>query len=146
VHHNPLYLGAWLTMEGGRMAWLWAPGWYRGLSLVWDATVVDTFAQGHYKDSARQVGFADTKAEAAKSQKYHDLQSNYHLQPVAIETTGVYGKSTAHFLSGLAKSLATPGSASGSTRVCPYLWSGEMLPAYWLVCEFDLTKLYVFFF
>jgi len=24
--------------------------WYRGLSLVWDATVVDTFAQGHYKD------------------------------------------------------------------------------------------------
>ena len=36
---------------------------------------------------------------------YHDLQSNYHLQPVAIETTGVYGKSTAPFLSGLAKRL-----------------------------------------
>jgi len=35
--------------------------------------------------------------------------------------------------------LATPGSASGSTSVCPWLWSGEMLPAYWPVCEFDLT-------
>jgi len=37
--------------------------WYRGLSLVlWDATVVDTFAQGHYyKGSARQAGFAATK-------------------------------------------------------------------------------------
>ena len=86
---------------------------------------------------------ATTKAEAAKCQKYHDLQSNYHLQPVAIETTGVYGKSTAPFLSGLTKKLVDasgdPGSASGSTSVCPWLWSGEMLPAFWPVCEFDLT-------
>jgi len=35
--------------------------------------------------------------------------------------------------------LATPGNASGSTSVCPWLWSGEMLPVYWPVCEFDLT-------
>ena len=55
------------------------------------------FAQGHYKDSARQAGFAATKAKAAKCQKYHDLHSNYHFQPVAIETTGVNGKSTALF-------------------------------------------------
>ena len=72
---------------------------------MWDATVVDTFSQGHYKDSARQAGFAATKAEAAKCQKYHDLQSNFHFQPVAIETTGVYGKSTAPILNGLAKKL-----------------------------------------
>jgi len=26
--------------------------------------------------------------------KYHDPQSNYYFQPVAVETTGVYGKST----------------------------------------------------
>jgi len=66
---------------------------------------LDTFAQGHYKDSARQAGFAATKAEVTKCQNYHDLQSNYHFQPVAIETTGVYGKSTAPFLSGLSKKL-----------------------------------------
>ena len=30
-------------------------------------------------------------------------------------------------------------SASGSTSFCPWLWSGEMLPAYWPMCEFDLT-------
>jgi len=77
--------------------------WYRGRSLVWDATIVDTFAQDHYKDSTRQAGFAATKAKATKCQKYHDLQSNYHFQPMAIETTGVYGKSTAPFLSGLSK-------------------------------------------
>ena len=112
---------------------------------MWDATVVDTFAQGHYKDSARQAGCAAKKAEAAKCQKYHDLQSNYHLQPVAIETTGVYGKSTASFLSSLAKKLV---DVSGDPRECqwlhqrlslPWLWSGETLPAYWPVCEFDLT-------
>jgi len=86
-----------LTNDGRRPDGLTLGPWYRGLSLVWDATVVDTFAQGHYKDSARQAGFAATKAEAAKCQKYHDLQSNYRFQPVAIETTGVYGKSTAPF-------------------------------------------------
>ena len=74
---------------------------------------MDTFAQGQYKDSARQAGFAATKAEAAKCQKYHDLQSNYHLQPVAMETTGVYGKSTAPFLSGLATKLV---DVSGDSR------------------------------
>jgi len=80
---------------------------------VWDSTVADTFARGNYKDSARQGGFTPTKAEAAKCQKYHDLQSNYHFQPVAIETTGVYGKSTAHFLSGLTKKLV---DMSGNPR------------------------------
>jgi len=58
---------------------------------------VDTFAWGHYKDSARQASFAATKAEAAKCQKYHEPQSNYHFQPVAVETTCVYGKSTTLF-------------------------------------------------
>ena len=84
---------------------------------MWDAKVEGTFAQGHYKDSARQASFAATKAEVAKCQKYQDLQSNYHLQPVAIETTGVYGKSTAPFLSGLAKKL----DVSGDPRECQWL-------------------------
>jgi len=73
--------------------------------------------------------------------KYHDLQSNYHFQPVAIETTSVYGKSTAPYLSGLAKKLliclVTPGSASGSTSACLWQWSEDMLPAYWPVCKID---------
>jgi len=32
--------------------------------------------------------------------------------------------------------LATPGSASGSTSVCP--WLGELVPPYWPVYKFDL--------
>jgi len=110
-----------LTNDGRRPDGLTLGPWYKGLSLVWDATVVDTFAQGHYKDSARQA----TKAEATKCQKYNDLQSNYHLQPVAIETTGVYGKSIAPFLSGLAKKLV---DVSGNPRECQWLHQRLSLP------------------
>ena len=37
--------------------------------------------------------------------KKHNLQSNYHFLPVAVETAGMYGKSTDTFLSDLAKKL-----------------------------------------
>jgi len=62
-------------------------------SRLWDATVLDTFAWGH-KPIARQAGFPATKAEDAKCQKYHDLESNYHFQSVAIEITDMYSKFT----------------------------------------------------
>ena len=78
---------------------------------------MNTFAQGHYKDSARQAGFAARKAEDTKRQKYHDLRGNYHFQPVAIEITGVYGKLIAP-LSGLAKKLV---DVSGDPRECQWL-------------------------
>ena len=34
--------------------------------------------------------------------------------------------------------LVTPGSNTGSTSTCPWLCSEKTLPAYWLVCKFDL--------
>jgi len=79
--------------------------WYRGRSLVWDATVVDTFTESHYIVIAAIPGSVATDAETDKCQKYNDHLDSYYFQPVAIETTGVYGKSTALFLSCLAKKL-----------------------------------------
>jgi len=79
--------------------------WYRGSSLVWDARVVDTFAESHYVVSAAIPGSVATDAETDKCRKSNDLLDNYYFQPVAIETTGVYGKSTAPFLSCLEKKL-----------------------------------------
>ena len=68
-----------------------------------DATVVDIFAQSHYVvSSAKRVA---TDADADKCQKCNDLLDNYCFQSVAIETTGVYGKSTVPALSCLAKKL-----------------------------------------
>ena len=64
----------------------------------------DIWQQGNYKDTTRQAGFAAAKAEDAKCQKNMAFKAINHFQPVAIETTGVYAKSTALvFLSGLAQ-------------------------------------------
>ena len=51
-----------LTNDGRRPHGLTLGPWYRGLSLVWDATVVDTFAQGHYKDSCQTGWFCGHKS------------------------------------------------------------------------------------
>jgi len=46
-----------------------------------------------------------TDTETDQCQKHNDILDNYYFQPVAIKTTGVYGKSTALFLSCFAKKL-----------------------------------------
>jgi len=47
---------AWQRI-GGLMVWLWTPGTRDlGRSLIWDATIVDTFAQSHYIVSAAKPG------------------------------------------------------------------------------------------
>jgi len=79
--------------------------WYRGRSLVCDTTVVDTIAESHYIISAAIPGSVAPDAKTDKCRKYNDLLGNYYFQPVAIKTTGAYGKSTAPFLSCLAKKL-----------------------------------------
>ena len=67
---------------------------------------MDTFAESHYIVNAAMPGSVATDAETDKCRKYNDLLDNYYFQPVAIETTCVYGKSTAPFLSFLGKKLA----------------------------------------
>jgi len=79
--------------------------WYRGRNLVWDAKIVDTFAESHYIVTAAIPSSVATDAETTKCRKYNDLLDNYYFQPVASKTTDVYGKSTAPFLSCLAKKL-----------------------------------------
>ena len=76
--------------------------WYRGRSLVWDATVVYNFVESQCRYTSASV---TTDAESDKCQKCKDFLDNYYFQPVAIETTGVYGKSTAPFFNCLAKKL-----------------------------------------
>jgi len=71
------------------------------------------------------------------------LKPPKQFQPVAIETIGAYGKSTLPLFwvvlwRNLLMCLATAGSVSGSTSICPWLWPGKMLLAYWPVYKFDL--------
>ena len=71
------------------------------------------------------------------------LLDNYYFQPIATITTSVHGKSTAPFLSCLAKKLV---NMSDDPRERQWLHQHlslavvrGVLPEYWLVCKFDLT-------
>ena len=70
-----------------------------GKCLCWDATCVDTFASTHLNDSALVPGGAAKLAEERKRRKYAALGVRYRFEPIALETTGVYGVATGALLS-----------------------------------------------
>ena len=62
-----------------------------GRSLVWDFTCIDTLAKSYLKETAVKSGAAAEKAEIAKLSKYEELQKDYYMVPVAVETFGAWG-------------------------------------------------------
>jgi len=58
----------------------------------------------------------------------NELLNNYHFQPVAIETTGEYGKSTTLFLSNLANNLV---DMSGELKECQWFHQHLSLAVVW---------------
>ena len=66
----------------------------RGRALCWDATCVNTFAEGSVNDNAIEAGRTAAKAERAKRAKYSDLARRFRFEPIAIETSGVFGPSS----------------------------------------------------
>ena len=76
-----------------------------GKALAWDATCSDTFASTYVNQCALQVGHAADHAEREKNAKYQDLMDRYIFQPIAVETTGVMGKSTNNFLKELGRRM-----------------------------------------
>ena len=66
----------------------------RGRALCWDATCTNTFAESSVIGSAIEAGSAAAKAEISKRAKYPDLVRRFRFEPVAIETSGVYGPTT----------------------------------------------------
>jgi len=51
--------------------------WNRDLSLVWCATVADTFVRGHYIASITHAGITATEVEVTKRRKYHHILKIY---------------------------------------------------------------------
>ena len=66
-----------------------------GKNLSWDATCRDTYCKTNLKETAFKAGAAATVAEEEKRKFYSSLQSRYRFEPLAIETSGAYGKSSA---------------------------------------------------
>ena len=55
---------------------------------------MDTYAASHLTGASFEPGSAAGEAEMRKRLKYERLGDAYIFEPVAIETTGVYGPST----------------------------------------------------
>lgn len=103
---------------------------------MWDATVVDTIAPCHYLNSALPAGVpADAETAKRRQSIYNDILNTNVFQPVAVETTGVYGKSTYHLANDLLTWVLTSEnddvctSARGyaaSVLACVWVWSDNM--------------------
>ena len=89
-----------------------------GKSLCWDATCRDTYAQCSISDSAIAAGASANKAEAQKREFYRNLESRYRFEPLAVETTGVCGRSTSKFISEIGRRMT---QRSGERRETSWL-------------------------
>ena len=85
---------------------------------MWDATVTDTYAASNIVECAVQVGSAARKAEELKRRKYTGLATTYLFEPLAFETTGVYGDTTSLVIKELGSRLS---STSGDLRETAWL-------------------------
>jgi hypothetical protein len=92
--------------------------WSRGRSLVWDFTCVDTFAASYVLDTANYSGAAAVKAEERKRRKYDFLLGRYHFVPVAVETSGVWGKEGLKFIRQIGQRIS---SLSGELKSTCFL-------------------------
>ena len=91
----------------------------QGKCLVWDATCVDTFCASSVVDAAIAPGSAASCAEDRKRLKYASLTDRYQFEAIAVETSGVVGRSSTAFLQRLGKRIT---AQSGDRRETSWLF------------------------
>ena len=79
--------------------------WRCGQPLVWDITVVDTFAPHHSSLIEEGPGAVANRIETVKTVEQLRLLSTHSYVPLVIETTGVFGTETAKFFKELARRM-----------------------------------------
>jgi hypothetical protein len=79
--------------------------WERGLRLIWDVTVVDSFALTYRQKALTEAGLVAEVAEKKKLEDYFGLEKKFIVQPVAFESLGAFGPSTKKFLKSIGKEL-----------------------------------------
>ena len=79
--------------------------WKRSKLLVWDVTCTDTFAPSYLARATNESGAVAAMAETRKKGKYATMDSSHSFQPIAVETTGVFGPETMSFISALGRRI-----------------------------------------
>ena len=70
-----------------------------------DVTCTDTYADTNIYSSAVSVGHAEREADERKRRKYRVLGARFRFEPVAVETAGVCGESTAALISEIGRCI-----------------------------------------
>ena len=76
-----------------------------GKNLCWDPTCHDTYNKSAINETAHTPGAAANKAEDHKRKFYSRLTDRYRFEPLAIETSGVYGKSSGKFVAEIGRRI-----------------------------------------
>ena len=79
--------------------------WRNGRCLVWDATVVDTFADTHLAACSLEAGAGAGVAEERKRGKYANIAETHIFEPIAFETMGSGGPTTLKLLKEIGRGL-----------------------------------------
>ena len=87
--------------DGKRPDGLTLVPWQSGKPLIWDVTVVSYVAL-----AARDKSATAEMAASNKTAKYAGLTSDYHFQPITVESLGPANESAIHFLTVLGKKIA----------------------------------------
>ena len=77
--------------DGNRLDGITLFPYTRGKSLVMDATCTDTFSPSNMIRSAIHPRAAANEAESRKRSKYASLTDRFDFQPIAVETSRVFG-------------------------------------------------------
>ena len=67
---------------------------------------MNTYGESVINETAIEAGKAASKAENAKRSKYPDLVNRYRFEPIAIETSGVFGPTTRQIIQEIGKSIS----------------------------------------
>ena len=89
--------------------------WCQGKSLIWDVTVVDTFAESHIGTTSITACSAADKAEDLKRTKYAALCDRYDFAAIGIETLGSLGSEAMKTLNRIGQQLADQSGEKRST-------------------------------
>ena len=92
--------------------------WSFGKCLVWDFTCSDTLAASHIAASSVQPGKLAERAEQTKLTKYVELERDFQVVPVCVETMGPWSFHGLKFIQEVGKRIA---AESGEPRSTTFL-------------------------
>ena len=91
--------------DGRRPDGLTLVPWCRGRFLTWDFTCADRYIPSYSREAALPGPTIANKVEDRKCVAYADIGAEYVFQPIAVESLGGYGQSTAKFIKELGRRL-----------------------------------------